>query len=45
MIKEKMVAQLKKIEADIVEDTELTKPLSPENAIGRISRKEAINNK
>lgn len=44
-IKEKMIAQLKKIEADIVEYTELTKPISPENAIGRISRMDAINNK
>ena len=44
-IKDKITAQLKKIEADIVEYTELTKPISPENAIGRISRMDAINNK
>lgn len=44
-IRDKITAQLKKIEADIVEYTELTKPISPENAIGRISRMDAINNK
>jgi DnaK suppressor protein len=40
-----MEAQLKKLALDIKEYTELTKPISPENAIGRISRMDAINNK
>jgi DnaK suppressor protein len=31
--------------SDIAELKELTKPISPENAIGRISRMDAINNK
>lgn len=45
LIKNKIASQLKKIEEDLVEYTELTKPISPENAIGRISRMDAINNK
>lgn len=32
-------------EEEIVELKELTKPISPENAIGRVSRMDAINNK
>lgn len=44
-IKTKIIAQLEKIAADIKEYTELSKPVSPENAIGRISRMDAINNK
>ena len=34
-----------KTEKDIVELKEMTKPISPENSIGRISRMDAINNK
>lgn len=33
------------LETDIITLRELTKPISPENAIGRISRMDAINNK
>jgi DnaK suppressor protein len=44
-IRTKILAQLKKLEVDIKEYKELTKPISPENAIGRISRMDAINNK
>jgi len=40
-----ITSQLNKLELDIKEYTELTKPISPENAIGRISRMDAINNK
>ena len=40
-IEEELVATSKKIE----EYRELTKPISPENAIGRVSRMDAINNK
>jgi len=32
-------------QADIASLKELTKPISPENAIGRVSRMDAINNK
>jgi len=37
--------ELKKTELEISELKELTKPISPENAIGRVSRMDAINNK
>ena len=33
------------IQEEILELKELTKPISPENAIGRVSRMDAINNK
>lgn len=35
----------KELESEIAELKELTKPISPENAIGRVSRMDAINNK
>lgn len=38
-------SKLKIAEDDIIELEELCKPISPENAIGRISRMDAINNK
>lgn len=41
----KLEEQLKKLEVDVAELQELTKPIAPENAIGRISRMDAINNK
>ena len=34
-----------KLQAEIAELKELTKPIAPENAIGRVSRMDAINNK
>lgn len=37
--------QLKEVNARIEEYKELTKPIAPENAIGRVSRMDAINNK
>jgi DnaK suppressor protein len=37
--------QLKEVDARIAEYRELTKPIAPENAIGRVSRMDAINNK
>lgn len=40
-IEEELLSTLKKVE----EYRELTKPISPENAIGRVSRMDAINNK
>ncbi|MGX9247007.1 TraR/DksA family transcriptional regulator [Sphingobacterium multivorum] len=44
-IKERIVDQIKKVESDIRELEELIKPVAPENAIGRVSRMDAINNK
>lgn len=44
-IKQKIVAEIKKTEKTINEYKELTQPISPDNAIGRISRMDAINNK
>jgi len=44
-IKKKIVQSIHKIKEDIVELEELTKPIGPENAIGRISRMDAINNR
>lgn len=40
-IEEEIILTLKKIE----DYRELTKPIAPENAIGRVSRMDAINNK
>lgn len=49
MDKEKMstllIKEIQKLELEITELTELTQPVAPENAIGRISRMDAINNK
>lgn len=42
---EKIREEIFKTEAQIVKFRELTKPISPENAIGRVSRMDAINNK
>lgn len=44
-IKEKIILEIKKIEKSIADYKEITKPIAPENAIGRISRMDAINNK
>jgi DnaK suppressor protein len=44
-IKQKIIAEIKKTEKTIIEYKELTQPISPDNAIGRISRMDAINNK
>lgn len=44
-IKEKILQEIEKTKILIVELKELTKPISPENAIGRVSRMDAINNK
>jgi len=47
--KQKIIArihdQLKDIDREIIELKELTKPVSPDNAYGRLSRMDAINNK
>ena len=44
-LKQKIIDSISSLETDIKELEELTKPISPENAIGRISRMDAINNK
>ncbi|WP_319228142.1 TraR/DksA C4-type zinc finger protein [Draconibacterium orientale] len=44
-IKVQISSEIDKTEKLIQEYAELTKPISPENAIGRISRMDAINNK
>jgi DnaK suppressor protein len=42
---EKIKDEIQKTQARILHYRELTKPISPENAIGRVSRMDAINNK
>jgi DnaK suppressor protein len=42
---EKIKEEIAKTEAQVIKYRELTKPISPENAIGRVSRMDAINNK
>ncbi len=44
-LKEKIIAKIVQTKKEIIELNELTKPISPENSIGRISRMDAINNK
>lgn len=44
-IKENIIKKISKTQNEITELKELTSPISPENAIGRISRMDAINNK
>lgn len=44
-IKEKLEAEIIKTKRVIEEYKEQSKPIAPENAIGRISRMDAINNK
>ena len=45
VLKAKIIEQIKKYEIDIEETEEMTKPIGPENSIGRVSRMDAINNK
>lgn len=44
-IRKKIVAAITTTEGDIASLIELTKPIAPDNAIGRLSRMEAINSK
>lgn len=44
-IKERILAEITKTEKRIAEYKEMTQPIAPENAIGRLSRMDAINNK
>ncbi len=44
-LKEIISAQIDETREEITHLTELTKPVAPDNAIGRLSRMDAINNK
>ena len=44
-IEKTILEEIQKTEEAIVHYKELTKPIAPENAIGRVSRMDAINNK
>ena len=43
--KDSIVKSIEETQKDILKLKELTKPIPPENAIGRVSRMDAINNK
>ncbi len=45
VLKNKLSEESLQLEKDIEELKEMVKPIAPENAIGRISRMDAINNK
>ena len=44
-IQQKLLSEIETTQLKVDEYTELCKPIAPENAIGRISRMDAINNK
>jgi len=44
-IKKRVQEEIRKTLKSVEDHKEITKPISPENAIGRISRMDAINNK
>ncbi|MBS3771513.1 MAG: TraR/DksA C4-type zinc finger protein [Bacteroidales bacterium] len=44
-LREKLLQEKKKVEKRIENLKDLTKPIAPENSIGRVSRMDAINNK
>jgi DnaK suppressor protein len=44
-INKKLVQEIENTQSRISEYKDLTKPIAPENAIGRVSRMDAINNK
>ena len=44
-LKQKIIELIQKYEIDVIETEKMTQPIGPENAIGRISRMDAINNK
>jgi DnaK suppressor protein len=43
--KKKVLQKLTQLDERIIEYRELTKPIPPENALGRVSRMDAINNR
>jgi len=44
-LKENIIVKISQFEKQIIDLKELTKPISPDCAIGRVSRMDAINNK
>jgi DnaK suppressor protein len=44
-IKEKLLASIARTEQSVADYKEMAKPVAPDNAIGRVSRMDAINNK
>ena len=44
-LKNRIVSEIEILEKNIADLKEMTKPIAPENAIGRVSRMDAINNK
>ena len=44
-IKQRIASEIEKTQLSVGEYKEQTKPIAPENAIGRVSRMDAINNK
>ncbi len=44
-IRQKLIDTIDKTQKEIIELQELTQPIAPDSAIGRISRMDAINNK
>ncbi len=44
-IRKTILLEIGKTEKSIIEYKDITKPIAPENAIGRVSRMDAINNK
>lgn len=44
-LREKIHQQLARFEEEILQLEEMTKPISPENSLGRVSRMDAIQNK
>jgi DnaK suppressor protein len=44
-LKVKIGKKIKRVKADIEHLVELTQPIAPENALGRVTRMDAINNK
>ncbi len=44
-IQQKLLSEIETTQLKVDEYTELCKPIAPANAIGRISRMDAINNK
>ena len=45
VLKEKILEKIEQISQEVGKLEESTKPISPENSIGRVSRMDAINNK
>ena len=45
LVEDRIDQEIAKTEESIIEYKEVTQPIAPENAIGRVSRMDAINNK